>query len=50
LIELTPIGQVESPLTDPASAPKQGDEGAPDAWLAFAPWVRVALDRIEVGD
>jgi tRNA-Thr(GGU) m(6)t(6)A37 methyltransferase TsaA len=33
--ELRPIGQVESPLTDRASAPKQGFEGAPDAWLVF---------------
>ena len=48
--ELTPIGTVESPLTDPASAPNQGDEGAPDAWLAFRPSVRDALDGIRVGD
>jgi tRNA-Thr(GGU) m(6)t(6)A37 methyltransferase TsaA len=31
--EMTPIGTVRSPLTDPASAPKQGYEGSPDAWL-----------------
>jgi hypothetical protein len=30
---LTPIGYVASALLDPADAPKQGDEGAPDAWL-----------------
>jgi len=36
-VELRPIGHVESPLTDRALAPKQGDEGAPDAWLVFAP-------------
>jgi hypothetical protein len=30
-IELAAIGRVESPLTDAASAPNQGDEGAPDA-------------------
>jgi tRNA-Thr(GGU) m(6)t(6)A37 methyltransferase TsaA len=34
-LELRPIGRVESPLTDMATAPKQGDEGAPDAWLVF---------------
>ena len=34
-IELRPIGWVESPLTDRALAPRQGDEGAPEAWLAF---------------
>jgi tRNA-Thr(GGU) m(6)t(6)A37 methyltransferase TsaA len=49
-IELTPIGRVESPLTDPASAPKQGDEGAPDAWLVFEPAVLAALDGIRAGD
>jgi tRNA-Thr(GGU) m(6)t(6)A37 methyltransferase TsaA len=48
--ELTPIGTVESPLTDPASAPNQGDEGAPDAWLAFRPSLRDALGGIRAGD
>ena len=47
---ITPIGTVESPLTDPASAPKQGDEGAPEAWLAFDPGLVEALDGIQVGD
>ena len=32
---LVAIGTVESPLTDLAAAPKQGDEGAPEAWLVF---------------
>ena len=44
------IGVVESPLTDPAAAPKQGDEGAPDAWLVFEPAVRDALDGLRPGD
>ena len=48
--EVTPVGRVESPLTDPASAPKQGDEGAPDAWLVFDPGVLEALDGIRAGD
>jgi tRNA-Thr(GGU) m(6)t(6)A37 methyltransferase TsaA len=48
--EVTPIGWVESPLTDPASAPKQGDEGAPDAWLVFERAVLDALDGIRAGD
>ena len=47
---IKPIGTVESPVTDPAAAPKQGDEGAPDAWLAFDPEVVEALDGIQVGD
>ncbi len=33
-----------------ASAPKQGDEGAPDAWLSFEPDVLDALQGIEPGD
>jgi tRNA-Thr(GGU) m(6)t(6)A37 methyltransferase TsaA len=49
-MELVAIGRVESPLTDRASAPKQGDEGAPEAWLVFEPAVADALDGIAVGD
>jgi tRNA-Thr(GGU) m(6)t(6)A37 methyltransferase TsaA len=48
--EVTPIGRVESPLTDPASAPKQGDEGVPDARLVFEPAVLEGLDGLHVGD
>jgi tRNA-Thr(GGU) m(6)t(6)A37 methyltransferase TsaA len=49
-LELTPVGRVESALTDPASAPKQGDEGAPEAWLVFEPDVAEALEGIRPGD
>ncbi len=49
-MELVAIGTVESPLTDPASAPKQGDEGAPDAWLVFDERFADALDGIAAGD
>ena len=48
--ELRPIGHVRSPLTDPSSAPKQGDEGAPDAWIGFEPDVLEALGSIGEGD
>jgi tRNA-Thr(GGU) m(6)t(6)A37 methyltransferase TsaA len=48
--EVTPIGRVDSPLTDLASAPKQGDEGAPDAWLAFEAAVVEGLEGIRAGD
>lgn len=41
--ELHPIGFVESPLSDPAAAPKQGMEGAPEATLAFRPEVAAGL-------
>jgi tRNA-Thr(GGU) m(6)t(6)A37 methyltransferase TsaA len=49
-LRLTPIGAVESPLTDRAAAPKQGDEGSPEAWLVFEPWVLPALDGLRPGD
>jgi tRNA-Thr(GGU) m(6)t(6)A37 methyltransferase TsaA len=40
---------VESPLVDKDAAPKQGDEGSPDAWLVFEPAVREGLADLEVG-
>jgi tRNA-Thr(GGU) m(6)t(6)A37 methyltransferase TsaA len=46
---LHPIGRVESPLTDPAAAPKQGDEGAPDAWIEFSPAMLPALRDLRAG-
>jgi len=36
-MQLRPVGRVESPLTDPAAAPKQGDEGAPEATIVLDP-------------
>jgi len=48
--EVTPIAVVESTLTDRAQAPKQGREGAPDAWLVFEPGVLEGLDGIAPGD
>ena len=47
---LRPVGSVESRLTDPAAAPNQGDEGAPDAWLVFDPDVLDALEGVQAGD
>lgn len=41
---------MSSPLTDPAAAPKQGDEGAPEATLVLDDAVLPALDRTEAGD
>jgi tRNA-Thr(GGU) m(6)t(6)A37 methyltransferase TsaA len=49
-LDLRPVGVVESSLTDRAAAPKQGHEGAPDAWLAFDPAVADALHGIRPGD
>jgi tRNA-Thr(GGU) m(6)t(6)A37 methyltransferase TsaA len=47
--ELHPIGWVESPLTELAAAPCQGDEGAPDCWLVLNPDMRSALDGLRPG-
>lgn len=49
-IELAPIGWVESPLTDPGAAPKQGDEGAPDAWLVIEADLIEGLKGIDVSE
>ena len=48
-LTLTPIGRVESTLADPSEAPRQGSEGAPDAWLVLEPRVRDAIDGITPG-
>jgi tRNA-Thr(GGU) m(6)t(6)A37 methyltransferase TsaA len=48
--EITPVGRVESPLTDRASAPMQADEGAPGAWLVFEPEMVAAFDGYRPGD
>lgn len=49
-IEVKPVGRVESPLTERAMAPKQGNEGAPEAWIVFEPDLVDALQGIEPGD
>jgi len=47
--EVRPIGWVESPLVDLGAAPRQGDEGAPDVWLAFRPEVMAGFRDVRVG-
>jgi tRNA-Thr(GGU) m(6)t(6)A37 methyltransferase TsaA len=47
--EVRPIGRVESELVDRAAAPKQGGEGAPDAWVSFEPGVAEGLRDLDVG-
>src|SRR3954447_11904444 len=49
-MELVAVATVQSSLIDPASAPKQGREGAPAAWLAFDAAFAGGLDGIRVGD
>jgi tRNA-Thr(GGU) m(6)t(6)A37 methyltransferase TsaA len=47
---LHPIGQVRSSLRAPDQAPRQGSEGAPDAWLEVDRGFAPALLGIEPGD
>jgi tRNA-Thr(GGU) m(6)t(6)A37 methyltransferase TsaA len=47
---LRPIGVIRSELTSRHDAPRQGSEGAPDAWLELEPWAVEALDGLEAGD
>jgi len=49
-VQLQRIGTVVSSLTDPAAAPKQGLEGAPDAWVTFAPEFGDGLRDLRAGD
>jgi len=46
---LRPIGVVQSQLHRREDAPRQGDEGAPDAWLLLDPQWMEALDGITSG-
>ncbi len=47
--EIRPIGYVESPLVDRETAPKQGFEGTPDAWLVLNPDVAEGIRGLAVG-
>jgi len=46
---LRPVGIVRSSLRSREGCPKQGGEGAPDAWLEIDPAFTEALDGIAVG-
>ena len=48
--ELRPIGWVRSTISERADAPRQGREGAPDAWLEIDASLTAALDGLRVGD
>ena len=47
--QVHPVGRVDSPLVDRDLAPRQGDEGAPDAWLVFEPAARQGIANFTVG-
>ncbi|WP_285548964.1 tRNA (N6-threonylcarbamoyladenosine(37)-N6)-methyltransferase TrmO [Actinoplanes regularis] len=46
---LTPVGRVESVLTDRVTAPRQGDEDALPAWLVFDDRYADALSDVRPG-
>jgi tRNA-Thr(GGU) m(6)t(6)A37 methyltransferase TsaA len=50
LFNLLEIGRLRSSLTELADAPRQGSEGAPDAWLEIEPRYAAALQGVRVGD
>lgn len=47
---LKPIGHVESPVRTREEAPKQGEEGSPEATLVFDTEYRVGFRSVAVGD
>jgi len=47
---LRPVGTIRSTLKLRSAAPKQGSEGAPDAWLEVEPFAVDALAGIQRGD
>ncbi len=49
MIELRPVGRVESPLVARGEGPKQGDEGAPEAFIVIDAELRPAMRGLEVG-
>jgi tRNA-Thr(GGU) m(6)t(6)A37 methyltransferase TsaA len=48
-VEIRAVGYVRSTLRDRESAPRQGDEGAPDAWLEFDAAYADAMRDLEPG-
>ena len=47
---LRPIGVIRSILKTRSDAPKQGSEGAPDAWIEVSVFAAPGLDGLVIGD
>jgi tRNA-Thr(GGU) m(6)t(6)A37 methyltransferase TsaA len=50
VFDLVPIGHVRSTLTARENAPRQPDEGAPEAWLELDPAYGPAAKDLRTGD
>jgi tRNA-Thr(GGU) m(6)t(6)A37 methyltransferase TsaA len=50
MFTVMPIGHVSSSLVDREHAPKQGNEGAPEAWLVFEPEFQEGLRDLRAGE
>ena len=50
MFTVMPIGHVSSSLVDREHAPKQGNEGAPEAWLVFKPEFQEGLRDLRTGE
>ena len=48
--QLKPIGVIRSTVKSRGDAPKQGSEGAPDAWIEVHAWAADALHLLAAGD
>jgi tRNA-Thr(GGU) m(6)t(6)A37 methyltransferase TsaA len=48
--QLRPIAVIRSTLKTRSEAPKQGSEGAPDAWIEVSPFAARGLEGLQVGD
>lgn len=49
-LRLRPVGTIHSTIAERGDAPRQGTEGAPDAWLEVRPWASRALRGVVAGD
>ena len=49
-LELRPIGTIRSSIKNRKGAPKQGSEGAPDAWLEVNSFAALGFEGICKGD
>src|SRR5262245_38799909 len=47
---LRTIGVIRSELRSRRDAPRQGSEGAPDAWVEVRPWAVKGLEGLAAGD